>query len=51
MSGIVSSTDSSVAQVLDPTLQDDAPAQGGVDQRPAGVDEVGRRLCVDQLVG
>ena len=48
---LVSSTYSSVAKVLDPTLQDDAPAQGGVDQRPAGVDEVGRRLCVDQLVG
>ena len=51
MSGIVSSTDSSVAKVLDPTLQYDGPAQGGVDQAPAGVDEVRRRLRVDQFVG
>ena len=51
ISGIVSSTDSSVAKVLDPTLQYDGPAQGGVDQAPAGVDEVRRRLRVDQFVG
>ena len=47
----MSSTDSSVAQVLDPTLQYDGPPQGGVDQGTAGVDEVRWRLSVDQLVG
>ena len=45
------STDSSLAEVLDAALEDDGPAQGGVDQGPAGVDEVRWRLSVDQLVG
>ena len=49
--GVLSSTDSSVAQVLHPALQDHGPAHGGVDQRPAAVDEVRWRLGVDELVG
>ena len=43
-------TDRSVAEVPHSALQYDGPAQGGVDQRPAGVDEVRRGLRVYQLV-
>ena len=44
-------TDRSVPEVPDPALEYDCPAQGGVDQGPARVDEVGRRLGVYHLVG
>ena len=44
-------TDSSFAEVPDSALQDDGPAQGGVHEAPARVDEVWRRLRVYHLVG
>ena len=40
-----------VAEVPDPALQDDCPAEGGVDQAAGAVDEVGRGLGVYPLVG
>ena len=39
-----------VAEVPDPALQDDGPAEGGVDQAAGAVDKVGRGLGVYPLV-
>ena len=43
-------THRSVTEVPDPTLQNHGPPHGGVDQAPAGVDEIGRRICVNLFI-